>query len=252
MSEPIEPPLVTTQSPPAGLYTTAQEFVNLLLTLGGNPTNFNVTDTIISQYANSPTLIQLTQNLAQYFDPSANFEAFYNNVWNIDTAVGFGLDIWGRIIGVGRLLTLPAMATQTFGFYTGDPSFEPFNQAPFASGEALTQTYALPDNSYRTLLLVKAFGNICSTTVPAINSMLNSLFTGRGRCYVQDNGGMVLNYVFEFALTPVEYAILTQVGVPPRPAGVLVNIFQIDFSTTFGFDGSGLQPFNQGVFFGGA
>lgn len=242
-------PTIVSQSPFAGAPAVPAELVNIVLSLGGNPAGFNVEDTVISQYANSPTLGQIIENMAGYFDPTANFEAFYNYVWNIDTAVGFGLDIWGRIIGVGRLLQIPTIEL-SFGF--DGSGLAPFNQAPFVSPSTLTQTYPLTDTAYRSLLLVKAFGNICSTTAPAVNQMLNNLFAGRGRCYVQDRGGMRLNYIFEFALTPVEYAILTQAGVPPRPAGVLVNIYQINLATTFGFDGSGLQPFNQGTFSAGA
>ena len=62
----------------------------------------NVEQTIISEYGNSPTLCQLVHNIDLYLDPRADIDNFYNWVWNIDTAQGFGLDIWGRIIGVSR------------------------------------------------------------------------------------------------------------------------------------------------------
>jgi len=251
MANSPEPPLITGQTPAPGTGLAAGELVNIQLSLGPNPTGFDPEQTIISQYANSPTITQLIASMETYFDPTNNLEAFYNNVWDIDSAVGFGLDIWGRIIGVGRLLQLPYTGS-VFGFNTGDDSFAPFNQAPFTPGTGATQTFSMPDDPYRTLLLVKAFGNICRPTAPAINQMLNNLFEGRGRCYVQDYGGMAMAYVFEFTLTPVEYAILTQVGVPPRPAGVQVFITQVDLANTFGFNGSGLQPFNQAPFYSGA
>ncbi|MCS6515083.1 DUF2612 domain-containing protein [Burkholderia thailandensis] len=60
----------------------------------------NVLQTVLAQYANSPTLIQLVQNMNGYIDPSADIDAFYDNVWNIQTAVGRGLDIWGKIVGL--------------------------------------------------------------------------------------------------------------------------------------------------------
>jgi uncharacterized protein DUF2612 len=247
----VDVPLITGQTPAAGTELATGELVDITLSLGPNPTGFDPEETIISQYANSPTITQLIASMSDYFDPTANLVAFYNNVWNIDSAVGFGLDTWGRIVGVSRLLQLPYSAP-TFGFYTGDSSFQPFNQAPFSPGVNATQTFSLPDAPYRTLILVKAFGNICRPTAPAINTMLNNLFEGRGRCYVQDYGGMAMSYAFEFTLTPVEYAILTQVGVPPRPAGVEVFIVQVNQANTFGFHGTGLQPFNQAPFYAGA
>jgi hypothetical protein len=97
--------------------------------------------------------------------------------------------------------------------------------------------------------MCKAMSNICAATVPAINEMLLYLFGARGRCYVQDTGGMEMRYVFEFALTDVERAIILQSGVMPRPSGVLMRLHEIDVPRTFGFAQAALEPFGSGVFF---
>ena len=60
----------------------------------------NVEQTIISQYGNSATISQLIHNMNEYIDPEVNIWAFYNFVFNVQTAQGFGLDIWGRIVGL--------------------------------------------------------------------------------------------------------------------------------------------------------
>ena len=39
-----------------------------------------------------------------------------------------------------------------------------------------------------------------------------------------DLGNMAMQYVFTFGLTPVEYAILTQSGVLPKPVGVSASL----------------------------
>ena len=70
--------------------------------------------TILSQYANSPTIVQLVTNLNAYIDPTTNIDAFYDFVWNVDTAKGYGLDVWGRIVGVGRVLEIATV--DYFGF----------------------------------------------------------------------------------------------------------------------------------------
>ena len=209
----------------------------------------NVEKTIISQYANSPILCQLIQNMNQYIDQTANFQAFYDFVWNVDTAQGFGLDILGRIVDVSRTLKIPGAAA-TFGFDDGLNDYAPFGQAPFASGDAATSSYTLPDDIYRTLNLIKALANISATTVPALNQQLNNLFKGRGRCYVNDMGNMSMRYTFEFVLQPFESAIILQSGAFPKPAGVDVNYLQIIPSSTFGFKESlTFAPFNSGAFF---
>ncbi len=201
--------------------------------------------TIISQYANSPTLDQMILNMNAYIDPRTDFDAFYNFVWNIKTAQKWGLDIWGRIVNVGRVLKIPASPPQ-IGFNNG-PGV-PFNQAPFNGGVASTQSFSLTDDAYRILILTKALANISEGSIHSINQLLQNLFPGRGRCYVQDTGSMTLRYVFEFVLQPFEQAIVLNSGALPRPAGVQAFAMQVNASTTFAFNGGSGQPFGQGVF----
>lgn len=205
-------------------------------------------NTIISQFANSPTLTQLIFNMNEYIDPRTDFDNFYDFVWNVSTAQKWGLDIWGRIVNVSRNLLIPS-DPDYLGFAEA-ADFQPFGQAPFYSGAVTTQTFTLSDDAYRTLIMVKALANISACTVPSLNQLLQNLFKGRGRCYVTDTGNMQMRYTFEFALQPFELAIMTQSGAVPRPAGVLASVLQVDLSTTFGFAESGdSQPFGSGVFF---
>lgn len=248
----ITPGTVNGQSPAAGTGVLPGTAVDLI-SVSAITNAFDVGPTVISQYANSPTLLRLIENMAAYIDPSADFLNFFSFVWNVDTAVGFGLDIWGRIVGVSRVLPISG-ALNDFGFHNSDspPDWEPFNQGPFFSGNANTGAYTLPDDAYRTLILTKALANITATNAQALNQLVRNLFPGRGRCYVQDLGGMAMSYVFEFALSTVEYAILTQSGVLPHPAGVLVNVLVIPGTSFVGFieAGAGLyQPFGYGQFY---
>lgn len=205
--------------------------------------------TIISQYGNSPTLLQLCHNIDQYIDPRINIDDFYNFVWNVDTAEGFGLDIWGRIVVIGRELQV-ADDPVFFGFEEALPGSYPFDEAPFYSGEAAaTSTYILADDAYRTLILLKALSNITSCSAPAINQLLQNMFAGRGRVYVSDLGDMAMRINFHFDLTPVERAIITQSGIIPRPAGVKAYVTIIPLPV-FGFveAGDGMTPFDDAPF----
>lgn len=205
----------------------------------------NVEQTIISQYANSPTLVQLVTNMNEHIDPTADIDNFYDAIFNINTANSYGLDIWGRIVGVGRYLKISANPDQ-IGFNNG--AGVPFNQAPFNGGVASTQTYRLSNDAFRTLIFAKALANISDCTAPSINQLLRNMFSGRGRCYVADTGDMTLRYVFEFSLMPYEQAIILNSGVFPRPAGVLAFAQQVNAESTFAFNGGSGQPFGQGVF----
>lgn len=205
----------------------------------------NVEQTIISQYGNSATITQLVRNMNQYLDPRADFDAFYNFVWNVDTAQGFGLDIWGRIVNISRELQIPT--ANYFGFSQALPGAFPFNEQPFYDGTApATQTYILGDDAYRKLIMVKALANISATNAPSLNQLLQNMFAGRGRCYVNDLGNMQMRYTFEFLLTDYELAIITQSGAFPRPAGVGAVLITTEYPV-FGF-APDCAPFGQAPF----
>jgi len=215
----------------------------------------DVEQTIISQYANSPTLLQLIQNVNTYLDPRANFQAFFDSVWNVNTAQGFGLDIWGKIVGISRLLQVPG-DNPLFGFHDGAivPDVQPFGQGVFNTpGSVLTNGVVLTDPAYRTLILAKALANISATTAPALNNILRNLFPGRGVCYVLDTwtaAVMTMQYTFRFSLTVTEFAILSQSGVLPRPAGVKASIVVIPTSIFVGFrESNNAVPMSFGPFY---
>lgn len=202
----------------------------------------------MKQYEASPVINKLLDDRSSYFNTGWG-DQFYSIVWNVDTAQGFGLDIWGRIVGVGRELQIPS-TDKKFGFYTGTDSYLPFNQGTFYTGEGATDTYRLADNAYRTLILAKALSNISATDCRSLNRVINNLFPNRGRAYVNDLGSMSIRITFEFFLEPWEKSVLSASGVMPRPAGVGLSIIELPLPNVFGFaeQGEGIAPFNQGTF----
>lgn len=175
--------------------------------------------TIISQYAGSPVLTALIGFLNSALDQRGNIDRWYELVWDVLTAQGWGLDVWGRIVGVGRVLQVAN--DLVFGFEEATTaSAQPFNQGTFYRGGGTTGNYALTDQAYRLLILAKAAANISDCSSASINGILRSLFPERGNCYVTDGLDMTMTYTFEFELSAVEQAIVSTSGVLPRPAGV--------------------------------
>lgn len=180
---------------------------------------FDIEATVLSQYANSPVLSALVALAGEWFDPTANLQSFYSILWNILSAQGFGLDIWGRILGVTRYIQIP---NQTYFGFAGD-GWQPFNVAPFFLGGSTTNTYALPDAQYLVLLLAKAFANISGTSVQALNQLAQTVF-GVGAMCVLDLGGMAMAYVFATPPSAVNLAIAESSGVFPHPSGVAAAV----------------------------
>lgn len=148
----------------------------------------NVEQTVARQYLNSPIIMSLIDSMNAAIDPSGDIDNFLIWIWQVSTARGFGLDIWGRIVGVSRtLLTSPATV--------------------------------LDDNDYRSLILLKALSNISASTPYSMNSLLLN-WLGNVRAYVNNLGNMEMLLNFEFLLTPVQLAILQYAGILPLPTAV--------------------------------
>lgn len=213
----------------------------------------NVRDTILTQYADSPNLRSLIESFDTTMDMQDFTEEFLKSIWDVSTATGYGLDVWGKIVGVSRLLNVPQQSTY-FGFdesfiSANDDSPKPFNEAPFFEGLQLTTTVRLADDGYRKLILAKAMANVTDCSIPTLNNALNYLFEGEGSAFVAITGVMSMSYVFNFNLSDVEWAILINSNAIAKPAGVSVSIMSLDFENTFGFAEAQLQPFDSGTFF---
>jgi hypothetical protein len=179
---------------------------------------------IQSQYSASPRMLRLMAAMQDALDLSRVTDDFYRQCFNLLTAEGVGLDNWGRILNIRRTIT-------------------------GQSGVSLT----LEDEPYRLLLLYKAMANIASGEVEALNRLLKALCdTGVGGLpkvgYVLEAGKMVVRWVFEDYLTDVQLAVFQAAGTLARPAGVGYEWYFVHPGQVFGFDGSGLHPFNQAPF----
>jgi len=186
----------------------------------GTPARFNVMDTVLSQYANSPIIMQLVQNFSAYFDQTQNIDAFFDTIFNINTAQGYGLDVWGRIVGVNRVIAI--QTSSAFGFQEAGASATGFEQGSFFSGGSVTSNFALSDDAFRILIFAKALSNISDGSIASCNQILLALFPNRGNCYVVDGLNMTMTYTFTFATSDVEQSFIQGSGILPKPTGVQV------------------------------
>lgn len=197
--------------------------------------------TIQSQYGASPHILGIIEAAAKRIDPNPVIQDFYEKVFDPRTAQGFGLDIWGRIVGASRDMAVEN--ENFFGFFGS--LLNPFNQAPFYI-EGDTNRYRLTDEAFRDLIFLKAAANIGDATLPSIKEILSTLFNSP--VLVMNIAEMKVRIVFQFYLTPYQRALLREYGVMNLGGGVGFEYYQIDPEHTFGFHGSGLQSFNHGVF----
>ncbi|MDY5050850.1 MAG: DUF2612 domain-containing protein [Candidatus Mucispirillum faecigallinarum] len=210
--------------------------------------SFDINEVILSQYGASPRIKKLLIGFNDLIKPDADINAFYNDVFNILTARGAGLDAWGVIIGISRKIQISSSVDNAAFFGFNGSGYDVFNSSPFYNSESEAGTVILADNAYRELLLIKASANVARTDAASLTSLMERLYGDRGDFYIVEAGVMKLNYIFGFYLQPYELALAKRRDLPPKPAGVSYTIYQIDTANTFGFAGSNMQPFNCGTF----
>jgi len=202
----------------------------------GDVAFFNVWTTILSEYANSPILTSIITSWDSAFDPTPTWSNFYDSIWNVNTAFGYGLDLWGRIVGVSRALNVPS--TSYFGFQESGLLANGFNNGTFYQGVNLTTVYLVPDTPFRFMILAKAAANISSDSSQSINTILRTLFPGRGNAYVQD--GYAFGGYFGFQESGNAYTF-GQAQFNNAPVSTLFFGFQ-EAGNEYGF---GQEPFSS-------
>lgn len=190
---------------------------------------------MISQYANSPKFIALVSGLRNIFSNAKTLGDWFNVVFNLKTATGFGLDIWGEILNQGRL------------FYYVNPD-SGNTESVYLKGAQTVDGVSYTSNQieelYRSVLFLKAMSNITNSTLASLNQMLQFYFANRGRVYVIEPDVMHIRYVFEFYVSKLEKAIFTS-NIMPKPTGVKTYFEWIPIHEYFGFFVNNLTAENQ-------
>lgn len=174
---------------------------------------------IFWQYNNAPNLNSLVNSKQAWYQTNQTqyWQDWVNNVLNITTANDYGLSIWGILLGIPRTYLV--------------------------DGENMS----LSTEQYRTVILARLKMLKMRGTIPEINSLLQFIFGKYGKAYAIDNYDMSITYRFNFSLTPLQIAVLQNVSILPKPAGVEINVVALG-NDVFGFNGSGAYPFDQARF----
>ena len=171
-----------------------------------------------SQYSASRRIGGLGRYFQQEIDATDDLERVKAQVADMNTAEGEFLDWWGERVGVTRYIKV--------------------------NGEYVR----LDDDYYRFLLFYRARCNLSDSTCATMNRMLSQLTSER--IFVVDYQDMTLqSIVIIGSISDLMATILQTYGLLNRPAGVMTNFIIIyPDEQIFGFEGSELQPFDQGVF----
>ena len=178
--------------------------------------DFDILRVIQSQYAGSPRLKSLTVTCWSLLNPESSIGLMYEHMIDPWTADGAGLDVWGRIVATARRI--------------------------YAAGESVI----LDDYTYRKYIFVKALFNLTNSSLRSINFFCGQLISSGVRVLHTDT--MVLTVLVTEIVDP--RALQAFLNLRWSPTGVGVKIYYV-LGPVFGFNGSGLHPFNQAPFVDG-
>ena len=207
---------------------------------------WDIAETVQSQYATSKRMRAVIDAFWQAINPKSDIDLLYKKLVNPRTAEGWGLDVWGRIVAIGRSFLAVDDDTPYFGF---DPPegvknerLNSFGNAPFY--KQVMGKVRLADTMFRTYVFLKALINISNSSLAGLNQMVKLLFPDAD-IQILHTGTMVLRVLILSPLSESDKAALD--NLPWLPAGVGLEIYQV-ITPTFGFAGTGLKNFNNGTF----
>ena len=207
--------------------------------------DFNIDAVIQSQYGDSPHIKGVIRGYYDYISPQKDIDIIYDKMINIYTAEGYGLDVWGRIVGISREYVAVDEQYNYLGFdnrpYNMD-RIETFNNAPFY--KIVNGKIKLEDNAYRTYILIKALINISNVSLNSLNFIFSQLFPDTDIKVLHSNT-MTLRLLVIGAMSQAQIGAIK--NIEWLPAGVGLQFYHI-ITPTFGFRGSGLETFNNGTF----
>ena len=207
---------------------------------------WDIAETVQSQYATSKRMRAVIDAFWNAINPKSDIDLLYKKLVNPRTAEGYGLDVWGRIVAIGRSYLAVDDGTPYFGF---DPPegvknerLNSFGNAPFY--KQIYGKVRLADPMFRTYVFLKALINIGDSSLASLNQAVKLLFPDAD-IQILHTGTMVLRVLILSPLSESDKAALD--NLPWLPAGVGLEMYQV-ITPTFGFAGTGLQNFNNGTF----
>lgn len=189
--------------------------------------NQDLSKVVLWQYDSAPKFKKLVEGEQAFMDNAVTkfWEDFNTNIFNLGTCNTFGLELWGKLLGVARPTYL----------------------------EGGTQ-HEYSDEQYRLVLQARIYLLTFDGSAYALNKFFKMLFP-QYPVIITDNYDMTVTIGFVQEPSADIKTILRNEDFLPRPAGVkYIMDWETDYSTVFGFEGQTYQGeqmpgFDNGTFY---
>ena len=178
---------------------------------------------ILWQYSDAEKLKAVVNNEQVFMDTAVTkfWQDFNKNIFNLATCNTFGLELWGKLLGVAR------------------PTYIDHGTE-----------YEYTDEQYRLVLRARIYLLTFDGSARALNEFFYMIFP-EYPVVITDNLDMTVDISFANEPPQEIKTVLTNSLFLPRPSGVQYNInWQVDYSTVFGFEGqTPTEGFDNGTFY---
>lgn len=178
---------------------------------------------ITSEHNEKPRFMATVEaSVAPFASLQATMRKFVED-FDLDTAIGYQLDVIGIWVGVTRRVAVPLD-----GFYfTWDDTVQTGWDSGvwIGIGDPLSGFTDLPDDLYRSVLRAKIRANNWKGDIPGAYEIVQQAFPSVGSgLTITDNQNMTMTVTIQASALPaVERALITEGYIPFKPAGVTAN-----------------------------
>lgn len=195
------------------------------------------TGKITSEHADKPRFTAMVAAVTQCFVDAQNALAGMPASFDLDGAIGKQLDDVGLWVGVSRNVATPLSGVY-FSFDTIGLGFDQgVWKGPFDPDTGVT---TLDDDTYRLIIRAKIGANHWDGTLVGSKSILDQIFAGDTRVFIQDNQDMSITVGISGRVPSALFLALLSGGyIPIKPQSVRVNYYLVtstDGAPLFGFD----------------
>lgn len=192
-------------------------------------------DEVQAQYrdGNIKELIQGIADIKKTYIENA-FLSLKNDNFDITTAKGDGLDMWGLLLHFYRFIPTDPSTDEGIQYFN-------FNNKNFRNLQFVNPNNPnygrLTDDIYRKFLVLIYQGMFILNTIPNINIFINEIFNDFDKIIVRDSLDMSYQvYAFYGNNFPIWLKwILDNYDILPRPSGVGSKYIDVKPTKTFGF-----------------
>lgn len=146
------------------------------------------------------------------------------SLYDVDSAIGFQLDVVGEWVGITRVINSTIEGVYFSLDDTADVGFDSgVWRGPY---DPISGIVSLDDDTYRTLIKLKILANMWDGTTEKAYSSWQSVFNGEQGIIIEDHQDMSITIgITGLDMTPAQKGLFSKQISPFKPAGVRISTY---------------------------